>query len=157
MKNTRDPRFYDDYWGDVVPNMTEAQSGNTPPHVNASSIINGQIGGLAMPKLVKKWWGHELHYKNDEQYCMKLLHFETGGHTSMHFHVGKHETLLVTNGVLTLEVMYNKETKVYRLPAGQAWVVCPGLPHRLVAAEGPVDLVEASTQDFDDDSVRLIA
>lgn len=123
-------------------------------HVAAEAIINGLTAGVAVPKKVDKWWGHELHYRNDSMYCMKLLHLEHGGATSMHFHVGKHETLLVTSGILTVATVYDKQLKYRRLGPGTALVVPPGFVHRLIAAEGPVTLVEASTKDHDDDSVR---
>ena len=73
----------------------------------------------------------------------------------MHYHVGKHETLLVVAGNLTLITLYDKKEQVRRLGPGQAYVMAPGMAHRLVAAEGPVDLIEASTTDYDDDSVRI--
>lgn len=124
-------------------------------NVHEHSVINGVAGGLAIPKRVDKWWGYELHYSNDERYCMKLLHFEKDGHTSMHYHVGKHETLLVTSGILKLEILFDKKKEVYTLTPGQAWVIQPGLAHRLVAVDGPLDVVESSTIDHVDDSVRI--
>ena len=144
---------------------------NLDPHVAVIQQIAGDEAGQAMPKRVEKTWGYELHYRNDDKYCMKLLHFngppvdldnqsvldiaDTRWATSMHFHVIKHETLLVTRGTLTLELIVNKITYVYKLTEGQAWVICPGHVHRLSAIDGPVDLIEASTQDFEDDSVRI--
>lgn len=137
------------------------------PHVAAAQIIAGDVAGQAMPKLVNKTWGYELHYHNNENYCMKLLHFngplpdttvdmkDTSVSTSMHFHVKKHETLLVVSGVLTLELIVNKKTIIHKLEPGHAWVVCPGHIHRLSACDGPLELIEASTIDYDDDSVRV--
>lgn len=148
-------------WGDEI-------------HIAAAQIINGDEAGQAMPKRVEKTWGYELHYKNDEQYCMKLLRFngptpkviawdgpiepeydDPSVSTSMHFHVAKHETLLVKRGILTLEVIINKKTYVHKLPEGTAWVICPGHIHRLSAIEGPLEIIEASTKDYTDDSVRI--
>jgi D-lyxose ketol-isomerase len=144
----------------------EQSWGQEHPHVAAIQLIAGDEAGQAMPKRVDKTWGYELHYKNDNQYCMKLLHFNGPGEkaydmqdpavsTSMHFHVMKHETLLVTKGILTLELIINKKIVIQKLEPGQAWVVCPGHIHRLSAVEGPVDLVEASTYDQANDSVRV--
>lgn len=141
------------------------------PHIAAVQTgIN--ISGQAMPKRVDKTWGYELHYINDI-YCQKLLRFhgETPEPyaeasidfatpppelcTSMHFHVTKHETLLVTSGILTLQLIINKKRFTYKLPEGTAWVVAPGHIHRLCAYDGPVDVVEASTFDHPDDSYRI--
>jgi len=135
--------------------IVEQELGDAEPHVKAEVLINGDVGGKAMPKKVDKWWGYELHYKNDEEYCMKLLCLKQGGHTSMHFHVGKHETLLVTKGTLTLMTISDKVEKTYLVPEGVAWVVCPGYTHRLKAVHGEVHIVEASTYDREDDSVRI--
>jgi mannose-6-phosphate isomerase-like protein (cupin superfamily) len=139
----------------MPPAIEKIEPSEQAPHVAAEAVINGMLTGMARPKKVDKWWGYELHYRNDSMYCMKLLHFDKGGATSMHFHVGKHETLLVVNGILTVATKYDKKLKYRRLEPGQALVVAPGFVHRLIAAEGPVDLVEASTYDHDDDSVRV--
>tara|TARA_Y100000034_G_scaffold99811_1_gene122809 strand:+ start:356 stop:832 length:477 start_codon:yes stop_codon:yes gene_type:complete len=150
---------YKNFWLDVQSPMAPPETRVIPtredPHVTSEAIINGLCAGVAVPKQVDKWWGYELHYRNDDLYCMKWLHMDHGGATSMHYHVGKHETLLVVSGVLTVETVYDKQTKYRRLGPGAALVVAPGFAHRLIAAEGPVDLIEASTKDFDDDSVRI--
>lgn len=117
--------------------------------------INNQTGGLAEPTYIEKWWGYELIYKNDTQYCCKLLHFNKGGHTSMHFHVAKHETLVVASGTLKLEYIKNGNTYEMYLKQGQAFIMVPGIPHRLIAEKAPVDVFEASTLDREDDSVRI--
>lgn len=147
----------------------EQSWGDSDPHVAAAQQIAGDIAGQAMPKRVNKNWGYELHYRNDDRYCMKWLHFDgpkeenrlcprindVNNSTSMHFHVIKHETLLVISGTLTLELIVNKQQILHRLDPGMAWVVCPGHVHRLSAVDGPVDLIEASTKDYEDDSVRV--
>lgn len=138
------------------------------PHVAAVELLAGDEAGQAMPRRVDKTWGYELHYRNDDRYCMKALHFngpkatslpekinDNTISTSLHFHVIKHETLLVTSGVLTLELIINKERKVHKLPTGTAWVICPGHMHRLSALDGPVVIIEASTKDYTDDSIRI--
>lgn len=148
----------------IVP--VEKSWGSAEPHVAVVQQIAGDEAGQAMPKRVDKTWGYELHYRNDDRYCMKLLHFngpnncdvdmaDTSVSTSMHFHVLKHETLLVTRGTLTLELIVNKKSQIHKLTEGTAWVICPGHIHRLSAVDGPVDLIEASTRDYEDDSVRV--
>jgi quercetin dioxygenase-like cupin family protein len=111
-------------------------------------------GGRAYPKYVKKTWGSERHYKNDEQYCMKLLHIEDRGSTSMHFHRDKHETLLVVSGLLTLTITHDNCKYVHILKPGDAWDMVPGMIHTLEAKAGPVNIVEASTFDHPSDTVR---
>jgi mannose-6-phosphate isomerase-like protein (cupin superfamily) len=147
--------IYKDFWPFGGPDVTVVEPTVGHPHVATEAIINGMCSGIAIPKKVEKWWGYELHYHNDDLYCMKWLHFEHGGATSLHFHVGKHETLLVISGTLTVETVYDKETQYRRLGPGTALVIVPGFTHRLIAGEGPVDVIEASTEDHEDDSVRI--
>lgn len=122
-----------------------------------SHRVNGLLGGLCQPYRRKKWWGEELTYFNNSDigYCAKLLHFKKGGHTSLHLHAGKHETLVVVQGTLTLEVILDKMKTVHKLKQGEAWVMVPGVPHQLIAADDDVIVIEASTIDRDDDSVRI--
>lgn len=117
-------------------------------------LVN-QPGGRSRPAHVEKWWGYEKIYKNDTQYCMKKLFMKDRGHTSFHFHVNKHETLLVVSGVLTLTVIHDKKRFVHILREGEAWVMPPGMVHRLEAAHGNLVLIEASTYDHPNDSVRV--
>lgn len=139
--------------------VMKLEPSNHDPHVEAYATIAGDFAGRSMPKHVSKSWGYELHYKNDEDYCCKLLKFHgdvnQGIATSMHFHVDKHETLVVSKGVLTVEYIVNKIPHKVKIPEGSALVVCPGFPHRLMALDGPVDLFEASTFDSPDDSIRI--
>lgn len=125
------------------------------PHVQAVALSVTQPAGIAMPQLVTKRWGHELIFIN-ESYCMKELLINEGHSTSMHFHVLKHETLLVTQGVLTLRYKDGKGgDHSMDIPAGTAFVVPQGFQHKLCARQGVVKLVEASTYDQTEDSVRV--
>ena len=76
------------------------------PSIEAYATIAADIAGKANPQKIEKWWGHELVYKNDPQYCIKMLHLNPDGASSRHFHVDKHETLLVVRGTLTLEYTF---------------------------------------------------
>lgn len=136
--------------------LTKPELSEQFPSVVASALVNTMPAGCSSPSRSEKWWGFELTYFNDPSYyTMKVLHFNNAGHTSMHYHIDKHETLLVVSGVLTLETLFNKERNYYRLGPGTAWIVPPGYAHRLIAAEGPVTLVESSTYDTKEDSIRL--
>ena len=99
----------------TTPLQTHVLPSDKDPHVLTEAVINGLCSGMAIPKKVDKWWGHELHYRNDKFYCMKWLHLKYGGATSLHYHVGKHETLLIVSGTFTVETRYNKTTKYKRL------------------------------------------
>ena len=130
------------------------EDGSSRHTIEDALSIGDDLTGLASPTVVTKTWGYELHYTNSPQYCCKLLHFDEGS-TSMHFHVRKHETLVVTKGVLTLQYVYNKETHTIKLQEGEGWIMARGFPHKLIALDGPVDVFEASTQDYPEDSIRI--
>ena len=117
--------------------------------------INGQASGIAEPVVVTKPWGWERWTFNSPLYCQKLIHIDHAKSCSMHLHVRKHECLLVVSGRLTIEAIINKQTRSFDLIPGQAFVIAPGFPHRLLALTGEVELVEASTQHFESDSVKL--
>ena len=111
--------------------------------------------GIPKPQIVDKRWGGELIYVN-EDYCMKLLLIEAGKKTSMHFHVQKAETLMVIEGVLQIDYITKEgENKTVHLSKYNAFTVNPGLPHQLIALDKDVLLVEASTYDQPEDSVRV--
>lgn len=117
--------------------------------------INEGTAGMAVPFFKKKWWGYELTYKNDSQYCAKLLQMSPSGSTSMHFHIDKHETLILVDGELHVDYIDNKETKTIALSKNQALVVPPGFPHRLYTKDTSATIVEASTLDKETDSIRI--
>ena len=132
-----------------------AERSEHTPHVQAVTMSIGMMSGLAMPKRVDKRWGWEDIYINDA-YCMKRLYIKAGCETSMHFHVLKHETLLVSSGTLTLSYKDGRGgDHTVLLPEGEAFVVPAGLQHKLIATDTDVMLVEASTTDHDMDSVRV--
>lgn len=113
--------------------------------------------GVALPQLVKKSWGHELIHFNRE-YCMKELYMNKDGATSIHFHINKHETLMVVKGIVEITI-YNKDAESRKVILSssfneKAFVVCPGLVHRIRALEDAI-VVEASTYSEDADSIRI--
>lgn len=124
------------------------------PKVTSVMEINGRSSGLVTPVRIKKDWGYELMFHNDD-YCSKWLHINKNHKGSMHFHVIKEETLVCIEGVLHIEYIVRKEHKTIQLHDGEAFTIAPGLPHRLMAPLGDVDLIESSTYDVDEDSVRI--
>ena len=111
--------------------------------------------GKVTPSIVNKTWGNETIYQNNSEYCSKLLVIKPLSETSLHFHLEKHETLVVTEGILAIDYIDKKEEKTIFLNPYQAFTIAPGLPHRLRALEEEVKLIESSMQSFDDDSIRI--
>ncbi len=110
-------------------------------------------------KFVKKRWGHEIWFANNEEenYCGKELLIDEGKHTSMHFHLVKHEVFYILDGVLLLRLIDTKsgDTSDILLKSGSKFEVSQGQPHQLIAYEGSVKLIEASTFHKNSDSYRI--
>ena len=49
-------------------------------------------------KIVKKGWGKEIWFVNNDEYCGKILCFDKGKKFSMHYHVEKKETWYIAKG-----------------------------------------------------------
>lgn len=109
-------------------------------------------------KRIEKGWGHERVWADGQGYTGKVLHFaRAGGRCSLHFHIAKDETWLVTRG--RFRVVYvrthdgAREAQV--LEEGAVWRNPPGLPHQLIALTDGAELVEVSTPDDPADNFRV--
>lgn len=105
---------------------------------------------------IPKGWGHELILVNNEKYCGKILFFKEGCKFSMHYHMIKQETWYVQKGDFLFTWIDTEKgekfTKV--LQSGEVITIPIGLPHQLYAqTEG--EIIEISTQHFDNDSFRI--
>ncbi len=109
-----------------------------------------------MSEQVKKGWGKEIVIANSEKYCGKLLCFNEGSISSMHFHMLKDETWYVNSGKLIYRWIEKNSANIYEetLDVGNIVNIPPGLPHQLECIEEGV-IFEVSTQHFDDDSYRI--
>ena len=111
------------------------------------------------PKKVEKEWGYELWLANNEKnnYCGKILHIEKGHRSSLHYHVDKHETFYILNGILkvtTIDTEMGIVAAVDTLKQGETMEIDRYVPHLLEAAE-TVDIIEISTFHRDLDSYRI--
>jgi hypothetical protein len=113
---------------------------------------------IAMAKIVRKKWGGEYWFVNNELYCGKLLWIRKGKMSSegmFHFHKIKDETFLVIHGTLVLEhkelhFPYNvrqEELKLYDYFRIKPWV-----KHRFYTKSKHCIFVEVSTTHSDEDS-----
>jgi len=117
--------------------------------------VGPSFSGPCVPGFVDKPWGSEHIYQNNDRYCMKVLTIEPDKHCSMHFHLKKHETMLVIEGTLAIDYIVDKEYKTQIVSQWEAFTISPGLPHSLRAPSGLVRFIEASTPDYDSDSIRI--
>ena len=98
---------------------------------------------------VEKPWGYELRWAITDRYLGKILHVNRGEALSLQYHERKDECILLSSGVLDLEL----DGTVHRLHPGQTVHITPGTRHRMVAVEDS-DIFEVSTPEMDD-VVRL--
>jgi mannose-6-phosphate isomerase len=98
---------------------------------------------------VDKPWGYELRWAITDRYLGKILHVKRGEALSLQYHVRKDECILLSCGLLDLEL----DGTVHRLGPGQTAHITPGTRHRMVAVED-CDIFEVSTPEIDD-VVRL--
>jgi mannose-6-phosphate isomerase-like protein (cupin superfamily) len=108
------------------------------------------------PEIVKKGWGKETIFVNNDEYCGKILSFEKGKKFSMHYHLKKKETWYVSKGsfILIWIETGNGISHVEYLNVGDIITNERGEPHQLIALEES-DVFEVSTKHYDDDSYRL--
>lgn len=109
-----------------------------------------------------KDWGSELWIVNKPEYCSKILKFREYSACSQHWHRLKDEIFYLLKGKIRIRYS-DTDWNVIGIPTsfkektlypGDTFHVYPGLRHQMYALE-PSELLEVSTQHFDDDSVRV--
>ena len=137
--------------------IKEKLQSNPLKHVAYTGQNKGSLGysGYCNPVKIDKTWGYELIHQNNPLYCCKTIVIYPYMSCSYHLHMEKHETLLVTEGVLYIDTTHNKEKQTYKVEAGEAFVVAPGFIHSLRADSRRVYLIESSTPSYDTDSIRI--
>lgn len=111
-----------------------------------------------MSEIVKKGWGQEVWITNNEKYCGKLLCFNEGGLSSMHYHILKDETWYVNSGIFIYRWLDKNTATLFEktLKIGDVVNIPIGHPHQLKCIEEGV-IFEVSTQHFNEDSYRVMA
>jgi quercetin dioxygenase-like cupin family protein len=94
---------------------------------------------------VDKPWGYELRWAITDRYLGKILHVNRGEALSLQYHERKDECILLSSGVLDLEL----DGQVHRLQPGDAAHITPGVRHRMTAVED-CDIFEVSTPEIED-------
>jgi uncharacterized RmlC-like cupin family protein len=107
---------------------------------------------------IPKGWGYELIFVSTDEYCGKILFFESrGAKSSMHFHKTKDETWYIQTGKFTLRYIDTDTATIIEktLTAGDVWRNPPLLPHQLEALEDNSSVFEVSTKDTPEDNYRV--
>jgi mannose-6-phosphate isomerase-like protein (cupin superfamily) len=107
---------------------------------------------------VKKNWGKEIIFVNNNEYCGKILCFEKKYNKfSMHYHLKKKETWYITKGQFVLHTIDTVNGQIISeyLKKGDVITNERGEPHQLIALEDESELFEVSTTHSDEDSYRI--
>ena len=107
---------------------------------------------------VKKNWGKEIIFVNNNEYCGKILCFEKKDNKfSMHYHLKKKETWYIIKGQFILHKIdtVNGQMISEYLKKGDVITNERGEPHQLIALEDESELFEVSTTHYDEDSYRI--
>ncbi|MEA2647288.1 MAG: mannose-6-phosphate isomerase [Chloroflexota bacterium] len=119
----------------------------------SDEAVPGTLRGVHDVK-VDKPWGFELRFAITERYLGKVIHVNQGEALSLQYHEAKDETLLVTEGVMDLELENEAgEMQVHRMSAGDCIRIIPGRRHRMTAVED-CEFFEVSSPEIND-VVRL--
>lgn len=107
-------------------------------------------------KIEIKNWGYEIFIVNNENYCGKILHFNTNKKGSLHYHLNKIETWYVNSGKFQLKLINTENGTEYfkELSKGDIITHKQGQPHQVFCLEEG-EIFEISTQHFDNDSYRI--
>jgi hypothetical protein len=109
-------------------------------------------------RVVPKKWGHEHWIENNSLYCLKMISCQNEIWSSsgkFHYHRVKDETFYVIEGILELDHVKDDGTIVSGfLREGDSVRIFPGIKHRFRSATPRCRFIEASTQHFEEDSIR---
>src|SRR3989475_5412880 len=115
---------------------------------NSSPISKAADGRVDKP------WGYEIRWAITDRYLGKILHVNRGEALSLQYHERKDETLLLSKGVVDIEIGgLDGQLKKVRMHAGESVHMPPLTRHRITAVED-ADIFEVSTPEIDD-VVRL--
>lgn len=116
-------------------------------------IFSGLISGS---KIVRKPWGAEIHIVNHNDYCLKYLIFYKGKQFSHHWHSIKKELWHCVYGKFECVLEKSDSSKEYFIfKQGDKIEIEPTIKHQLQALKNSI-LVEVSTRDYLEDSIRTI-
>lgn len=106
--------------------------------------------------VIPKGWGCEIIIANNSMYCGKILQFNAGCKTSMHFHSKKHETWYAVSGkyIVRLIDSHDAMTHEYNFEPGMTLEIKQNMIHQIESIEAG-DVYEISTTDYDNDSYRV--
>lgn len=112
---------------------------------------------IKAPMIVEKVWGQEHIIDNREQYCGKILVLKKDHACSLHYHVKKTETFYILSGECLMEYGTDElNMNSGRMIVGMGLLIKPYTFHRFAGIAKETRILEISSQDFIDDSYRVM-
>ena len=130
-----------------------------------------------MDRIVEKDGYKEFWLHNDQDFCGKILCFDLGKSSSLHYHKNKKEHFLVKSGTFVIQLYMGSPEDYFRsnnvqyppelsgsnlmlmtnilLKMDQDLHIRRGQIHRIIAIEPESELIEFSTYHDDQDSYRV--
>lgn len=93
-----------------------------------------------------KPWGYEQIIEKNDHYVVKKIFMKSGHRCSLQKHLYKKETILILNGLLTIDI--NGISIDYDI--NEYVTISPNTEHRMSANNGDVLYLECSTNHLDD-------
>lgn len=106
--------------------------------------------------IVEKGWGSEDIWETNDLYCGKMMHFNKGGKSSMHFHRWKDETWYVLSGRFLVRWIDTEDASLHEheLMPKSTRRNMPMVPHQIICLEAGT-IMEVSTPDSVEDNYRV--
>lgn len=117
-----------------------------------------KVFNYSAPGFHKKGWGYELWLANNNEYCGKILHFDATKRCSFHYHKQKKEHFYILKGAFLLKLSWDdnyEKAEEHDIFEGTVLEIPVGLRHQMIAKTDS-DIIEISTQHFEDDSYRIV-
>lgn len=111
---------------------------------------------MKLEGIVDKGWGYENIFVTNDDYCGKILHFNAGSKSSMHYHLKKKETWYCLSGKFLVKYISTLDAseKAFLFESGKTWTNHIGIPHQVECIEEG-DILEVSTPDDTIDNYRI--
>ena len=125
--------------------------------LHPDNIKHVAVSKKTKSEIVKKGWGHEVIFVNNDLYCGKILHFHKGAKFSMHYHLKKKESWYVASGKFLFKYINTANADILELilDVGDTITNEIGEPHQIICLEEG-DVFEVSTTHYDSDSYRVM-
>jgi hypothetical protein len=125
------------------------------PGVKATHFIGHRLLGKILPIFEESPQGFSLLYaENTGTTNIVFNKFVSGATTPLILHTDTDLQLIVTRGVLILEVYLESKFSRYRIGCGVGWCIPRGTPHRLLA-DLEAEFISISNSNLTDDFIIL--